>query len=104
MREFNVAYFGASCDDVDSNVKFAKKLDLDFPLLSDPDKKVATAYGILSNFGFSKRVTFIIGADGKIAAIEDKVNVGSHGADLVKKLKELKIKPAKRATKTEGEV
>ena len=99
-----MAYFGASCDKVDLNVKFAKKLDLDFPLLSDPDKKVATAYGILSKFGFSKRVTFIIGADGKIAAIEDKVNVGTHGADLVKKLKELKIKPAKRAARAEDKV
>ena len=102
MRELQVAYFGASCDEVEQNVKFAKKLDLDYPLLSDPDKKVAEAYGILSKLGFSKRVTFIIGADGKIAAIEGKVNVGTHGADLVKKLAELKIKPAKRPIPGDG--
>ena len=96
MREFNVAHFGASCDPIEKNVEFAKKLDLDFPLLSDTDKSVAKAYGILSKFGFSKRITFIIDLDGKIAAIEEKVNTKSHGADLVKKLKELKIPVAKR--------
>ena len=41
-------------------------------------------------------MTIIIDSDGKIAAIEDKVNVRSHGGDLVKKLKELKIPAAKR--------
>lgn len=88
-------HFGASCDKVEQNTKFAKELKLDYPLLSDPDKKVAKAYGILQ-FGYSKRVTFIIDQDGKIAAIENKVNVSSHGADLVKKLSALKMKPAKR--------
>lgn len=97
MRGYQVAYFGASCDTVELNTEFAKKLELDFPLLSDPDKKVAKAYGILSPRGFSDRVTFIIGADGKIAAIDKAVSVGSHGADLVKKLESLKIKAAKRS-------
>ncbi len=96
LRQFNVAYFGASCDPVALNEKFAKKLDLDFPLLSDTDKKVAAAYGILSSRGFSSRVTFIIDESGKIAHIFDKVSVGSHGKDIAEKLKELKIKPSKR--------
>ena len=67
--------------------------------MSDTDKKVAKAYGILSAAGFSKRVTFIIGPDGKIAHIFDKVKVGSHGKDIAAKLKELKFKPAKREKK-----
>ena len=96
MRAFQVAHFGASCDPLEKNIEFSKKLDLDFPLLSDTDKKVAKAYGILSDRGFSKRVTFIINAEGKIAAIEAKVTTKTHGADLVKKLKELKIPAAKR--------
>ena len=91
-----MAYFGASCDPVEKNIEFAKKLKLDFPLLSDTDKKVAKAYGILNARGMSNRVTFIIGEDGKIAHIFEKVNVGEHGGDIVKKLKDLKIKPAKR--------
>ena len=95
MREFGVAFFGASCDPIELNQQFAKKLDLDYPLLSDTDKKVAKAYGILSPRGFSGRVTFVIGADGKILHIFKKVNVGSHGKDIVAKLKELKMKPKK---------
>lgn len=103
LREYNVAYFGASCDSIEKNLEFAKKLELDFPLLSDTDKKVAKAYGILMpERGISKRVTFVIDDQGKVAHIfdgvkeEDKVNVSTHGKDIVEKLKELKIKPAKR--------
>ena len=70
-------------------------MELDYPLLSDTDKKVAKAYGILSPRGFSGRITFIIGPDGKIAHIFDKVQVGSHGKDIAKKLEELKFKPKK---------
>jgi len=91
-----VAYFGASCDPIELNQEFAKKLDLDFPLLSDTDKKVATAYGILSPRRSSSRVTIIIGADGKIAHIFDKVDTASHGKEIAAKLKELKVEPAKR--------
>ena len=71
---------------------------MDYPLLSDTDKKVATSYGILNRSGMSKRVTFVIGEDGKIAHIFDPVKkLTSHGADIAAKLKELKVKPAKKA-------
>ncbi len=89
LRKFDVAYFAASCDDVETNTKFAKSLDLDFPILSDPDGKVAKAYGIYTPRGFSKRVTFYIDKDGKIAAIDAKVNVRQHGEDVAKRLKKL---------------
>jgi peroxiredoxin Q/BCP len=36
LREFEVAYFTASCDDVKTNAEFAKSLELDYPILSDP--------------------------------------------------------------------
>lgn len=44
---------------------------------------------------FSKRVTIIVGKDGKIAAIENKVNVRSAGEQLLKSLAKLRIEPAK---------
>ena len=87
----DVAFFGASCDSIELNKKFAEKLDLNYPLLSDTDAAVAKAYGIY-NGRFSNRVTFIIDKKGKIAYIFKKVNVGSHGQDLVKKLMELQQK------------
>jgi len=86
-----VAHFAASCDTVKDNTAFAEKLMLDYPILSDPEKKTAKAYGILSARGFSDRVTFIINQDGKLAHVEEKVNVDSHGKDLAKRLKELEF-------------
>ena len=47
IRNFDVAYFTASVDEPEKNADFAKSLGLDFPILSDPSKKVATAYGVV---------------------------------------------------------
>ncbi|MCA9249161.1 MAG: redoxin domain-containing protein, partial [Planctomycetales bacterium] len=43
LRKFNVAYFTASCDTAELNKKFAESLSVDYPILSDPGKKVAEA-------------------------------------------------------------
>lgn len=92
LSQFNVAYFTASCDTVDVNTKFAKSLDLDYPILSDPKGDVARAYGVIDSARkFPHRWTFYIGADGKILAIDKKVNVRSHGEDVGKKLEELGV-------------
>jgi peroxiredoxin Q/BCP len=96
MRAFNVAYFTASCDTVQKNTDFAKSLDADYAILSDPDGKVATAYGIYNaDKKFSNRVTFYIGKDGKILAIDSAVKTDSHGADVAAKLKELGVEAKK---------
>lgn len=90
LREYKVAYFTASTDKPEDNKKFAESLELDYPILSDPDAKTATAYGIY-NGKVAKRVTFIIGKDGKIAAIDEGVKTETHGADIAAKLKELGV-------------
>ena len=92
LRKFNVAYFTASVDDVEANKKFAEKFKMDFPILSDPDGTAAKAYGIYNGERkAAARTTFIIGKDGKILFIDNKVNTTEHGADLAKKLAELDI-------------
>ena len=48
IRKFNVAYFMASVDALEDNKGFAEKEKADFPLLSDPTKATATAYGVLN--------------------------------------------------------
>lgn len=83
--------FAASCDDPELNKKFAEALKLDYPILSDPDKKAAKAFGILSSRGTPGRVTFYIGKDGKVMFVDKKVNAGSHGTDVAQKLKELGV-------------
>jgi peroxiredoxin Q/BCP len=85
LRKFKVAYFTASCDDAETNTRFAKSLDLDYAILSDPTKETAKAYGN------PRRATFIIGANGKILHIDNAVQTGTHGEDIAKKLEELGV-------------
>ena len=88
----NLKYFTASCDDVETNTRFAKSLDVDYPILSDPDGATAKAYGIYNEGrNFPNRVTFYIDKQGIIKHIDSKVNVKSHGPDIVAKAKELKF-------------
>ena len=92
MRTFNVAYFTASCDTVEMNTKFAKSLSLDYPILSDPGKKIAEAYGVVTeDREVPFRWTFYIGVDGKIMHIDRGVRPGMHGVDIVEQLSDLGV-------------
>jgi peroxiredoxin Q/BCP len=92
LRQFNVAYFTASCDTPEENEKFAKSLDLDYPILSDPDKKAARAYGVVHDGReLPERWTFYIGPEGEILHIDKKVAVAKHGQDSVAQLEKLGI-------------
>jgi thioredoxin-dependent peroxiredoxin len=92
LRKFDVAYFTASVDAPDVNKKFAESLKLDYPILSDPDKKVGTAYGVvIPERSNAIRWTFYIGKDGKILYIDKKVDTASHGQDIANRLRLLGI-------------
>jgi peroxiredoxin Q/BCP len=71
---------GISVDAVDRQKKFADKHGFDFPLLSDPDRAVAKAYGVKRPGPLmNARATFVIGQDGKVAEIiKSEVNMESH--------------------------
>jgi peroxiredoxin Q/BCP len=85
-------YFAASVDDAETNKKFAEHVEADYPILSDPDKKVATAYGVVdANRQLAARWTFYIGPDGRIRDIDMKVSPRTAGEDVVRKLEELKV-------------
>ena len=96
IKVYELAYFTASCDKEETNKKFAASLGLDYPILSDPTRQAAIAYGLVKENAvglgrFPKRWTFYIGKDGKILAIDKSVKFRNHGADVVQKLAELKI-------------
>jgi len=95
IRQYNVAYFMASVDPIEKNTDFAKAQEADFPLLSDPNKEVATAYGVLNPKGMASRWTFYIGTDGKILAIDKAVRPDTSAEDMVAKLGELNIAKTK---------
>ncbi len=87
LRKFDVAYFAASVDDAETNRRFAVSLEADYPILSDPDKTAAAAYGVLkSEGGVANRWTFYIGKDGKILFVDRKVNVRTAGPAIAPKL------------------
>jgi peroxiredoxin Q/BCP len=94
LRGFDVKYFAASVDAPEVNARFAKSLELDFPILSDPTKTVARAYRVLAPSRYASRRTFYIGVDGHIQAIDTNVSAGSHGQDMVKQLSMLKSQSA----------
>jgi peroxiredoxin Q/BCP len=63
---------GISLDSRERNRRFAEQTGASFPLLSDTEKKVAKAYGVLSFTRlFANRVTFVIDKDGIIRHIDE---------------------------------
>lgn len=78
-----------SVDDAELNKKFAEEHQADFPILSNPTKDVATAYGVLGPSGLARRWTFYIGADRKILFIDKAVSPATAGETLAAKLGEL---------------
>jgi peroxiredoxin Q/BCP len=90
LKPLNVAYFTASVDPVEANKKFAEKLQLDYPILSDPTKAVAQAYGVVhTGRPVAERWTFYIDKDGIIKAIDKNIKTEKAGADVAAKVKEL---------------
>lgn len=85
----NVRYFAASVDSPETNARFAESLGLDYPILSDPAKEVARAYGVLAPSGSASRQTIYIGADGRILDIDKKVSAATHGDAIVARLTQL---------------
>jgi len=81
-----------SVDQPEDNKAFAEKEQADFPMLSDPEKKVAEAYGVLGRSGYANRWTFFIGPDGKILHVETKGHTADAGEFLTAKLTELGVK------------
>lgn len=57
---------GISPQGIDSHRTFAERLGVDFPLLCDLDKQVATSYGVLGPLGFYRRSIFVINPSGII--------------------------------------
>ncbi|MGJ8643089.1 MAG: peroxiredoxin [Luteolibacter sp.] len=81
--------FGVSADSVASHKKFIAKRELPYPLLADTDKAICEAYGVWvqksmmgKKFMGIERSTFVIGTDGKIEAVLEKVAPVGHTGKL----------------------
>ncbi|MFW6093514.1 MAG: peroxiredoxin [Pseudomonadota bacterium] len=91
IREYDVAYFMASVDSVEDNTGFAAEQNADFPLLADPEREVARAYGVLGPGGYARRHTFYIDVDGRILAVDRDVEPATSAEDMAATLAELGV-------------
>jgi peroxiredoxin Q/BCP len=80
FAELGAQRVGISADPVDRQAAFDAKHDLGYPLLSDPDRKVAAAFGVKRPGPlFNRRATFVIGTDRRVlAAISSEMNMDIH--------------------------
>src|SRR5579864_8074378 len=95
MQKTGAVLLGASPDTPAAEKKFKEKYELPFTLLADADKKVAEAFGVVKEKNmYGKKVmgvartTFIIGPDGRIQHIFEKVKPDGHAEEVLEYLKE----------------
>lgn len=85
---------GVSRDEAASHDKFKAKYNLNFTLLSDPDKVALEAYGAWGKKQFGRegvlRKTFIISPEGQVVKVYGRVTPLGHGEQVVAELKKLK--------------
>ena len=100
IKKYNAKYFMISVDPLDGeqgNKAFAAAHNADFPLLSDPSKDTANAYGVLNaQRGFANRWTFYIDKTGKITAIDTMVKPATSAEDMAARLKQLGVEERKK--------
>jgi peroxiredoxin Q/BCP len=81
---------GCSVQSEQSHRDFIKKYNLPFPLLLDPDKKIATEYGAANGIpilGLDRRITYVIGPDGKILKVYPNVDPSVHADQILSDLR-----------------
>jgi thioredoxin-dependent peroxiredoxin len=86
-----IKVLGVSTDDERSHRKFAEKYSLPFTLLADTDHAVADLFGVYGEKQFMgrkymgvARQTFLIGEDGRVVKVFDKVKVDEHADEVLK--------------------
>ncbi len=84
-----VEVLGVSHDRVESHAKFANKYQLPFVLLSDPQKRIIEAYGA-KGFFFTKRISYLINPEGKIAKYYSSVSPKGHAKEVLGDYQKLK--------------
>ncbi len=88
-----VEFFGVSVDSVESHRAFIAKYGLPFPLLSDTEKTIVSAYGVWveksmygKKFMGAERTTFVIRPDGRIKSVFRRVAPAEHTDILLESL------------------
>ncbi|MFA9460988.1 peroxiredoxin [Thiohalorhabdus sp. Cl-TMA] len=96
LHRLNAQVLGVSIDSTESHEEFAEKYHLPFPLLADREGNVSAQYGARFSLGpvqFSKRHTFLIDPDGRIARIYREVKPKQHSSRVIDALEALREEP-----------
>lgn len=93
--EAGVMIYGVSTDDAASHKEFAQEHELPFPLIADPDRTWATAFGVGSMLGMSERVSFLIDPKGVVVAQYPDVDPGVHASQVLDDVKRLRANGGK---------
>ena len=90
LKKDKVEVIGVSFDSSASHQKFITKYNLNFPLLADTDGKIADAYGVkMTDKNMARRVSFLIGLDGKIAHVTDTPSADTHLSEMKEAVEKL---------------
>jgi peroxiredoxin Q/BCP len=83
-----VQVLGASFDTVEENAAFARKFQFPFPLLCDTGRALGVAYGAAddASAGAPRRISYLIGGDGRVKKAWPKVNAATHPAEVLAEL------------------
>jgi peroxiredoxin Q/BCP len=82
----DIAVFGISADDSAANAAFVEAESFPFPLLSDPDLTLASKVGADGILGYTRRISYVIGADGKVVKAYADVDPAGHAEQVLRDL------------------
>ncbi len=88
-QQAGIMVLGCSVDRLEAHKAFIKKYNLPFPLLLDPDLKIATAYGAANGIpilGLDRRITYVIDESGRIQRVYPQVDPAIHAGEILKEL------------------
>jgi peroxiredoxin Q/BCP len=87
LQKQGVSVFGVSTQDNSSHKAFAEKYSLPFPLLPDQKGELAAKYKVPVVNGVARRITYLIGKDGKIEHVWPQVNPTGHAAEILAQIR-----------------
>jgi peroxiredoxin Q/BCP len=83
LQKDNVEVIGVSFDSAESHKQFIAEYRLNFRLLADPEGKIVDAYDVrVAGRTTARRVSFLIGLDGKIVHVTDTGNPEIHFSEM----------------------
>ena len=83
LQKDNVEVIGVSFDTAESHQKFIAQYHLNFRLLADPGGQIVKAYGVRwGDRSVARRVSFLIGLDGKVVHVTDNLNPDAHFGEM----------------------